>query len=59
MECIALKAASILTPMLLQKPMGKLTCRDNIEHLTRRLQLWDEGNIKELLRQGATIAAQS
>ena len=58
MECIALKAASILTPLLLQKPMGKLTYRDNTEHLTRRLQLWDEGNIKELLREGATIQAQ-
>src|SRR5439155_26339397 len=58
MECIALKAAAVLTPLLLQKPMGKPTYRDNMEHLTRRLVLWDEGNIKELLREGSTIQAQ-
>jgi hypothetical protein len=58
MECIALKAAAILAPLTLQQPMGKPTYRDNIGHLTRRMQLWDEGNIKELLREGATIQAQ-
>ena len=38
--------------------MGKPTYRENIEHLTRRQQLWDQGNIQELLREGATIQAQ-
>jgi hypothetical protein len=38
--------------------MGKPTYRDNMEHLTRRLVLWEEGNIKELLREGSTIQAQ-
>ena len=38
--------------------MGKATYRDNVKLLTRRLQLWDEGNIQELLREGATIQAQ-
>ena len=57
-ECIALKAAAIITPLLLQQPSGKPTYRDNVNHLTRRLLLWDEGNIKELLREGSTIQAQ-
>ena len=45
MECIALKAAAILTPLLLQQPCGKPTYRDNVNHLTRRLLLWEEGHI--------------
>ena len=58
MKCIALKAASILTPLLLQQPCGKPTYRDNVNHLTRRLLLWEEGHIKELLKEGSTIQAQ-
>ena len=58
LECIAIKAAAILTPLLLQKPAGKPTYRDNVNHLSRRLQLWDAGNFKELLREGGTIQAQ-
>ena len=38
LECIALKGAAILAPLLLQQPMGKSTYRENIEHLTRRLK---------------------
>lgn len=35
--------------------MGKPTYHVNIQHLTRRLQLWDEGNIQELLKEGNTM----
>ena len=52
-ECIALK-----TPLLLQQPAGKPTYRDNVTHLLRRLVLWEEGKIIELLKEGATIQAQ-
>ena len=55
LECIALKAAAILTPLLLQKPAGKPTSCDNVNHLSRRLQLWDAGNFKELLREGGQL----
>src|SRR3954469_12221928 len=58
LESISLKAAAIITPLLLQQPTGKPTYRDNVGHLTRRLQLWEEGNIKDLLVGGATIQAQ-
>ena len=43
MEIIALKAAAVVTPLLLQQPAGKPTYRDNVAHLLRRLKLWDEG----------------
>ena len=56
-ESVALKAAAIITPLLLQQPSGKPTYRDNVNHLSRRLLLWDDGNIKELL-EGQTIQAQ-
>ena len=58
LESIALKAAAIITPLLLQQPTGKPTYRDNVLHLTRRLKLWDEGKIDELLKEGFTIQAQ-
>ena len=54
-ECIALKAAAVITPLLLQQPAGKPTYRDNVTHLLRRLVLWEEGKIIE---EGATIQAQ-
>ena len=52
------KAAAILTPLLLQQPCGKPTYRDNVNHLTRRLLLWQEDHIKELLKEGSSIQAQ-
>ena len=58
LECIALKAAAIITPLLLQQPAGRPTYRDNVQHLTRRLKLWEEGMIDDLLNEGATIQAQ-
>jgi hypothetical protein len=58
LESISLKAAAIITPLLLQQPLGKPTYRDNVNHLSRRPQLWEEGNIKELLKEGGTIQAQ-
>jgi hypothetical protein len=58
MECISLKAAAILAPLLLQQPAGKPNYRDNVTHLTRRLLLWEEGKIEELLKEGTTIQEQ-
>jgi hypothetical protein len=58
MESITLKAAGILAPLLLQQPTGKPSYRDNANHLTRRLQLWEEGKILELLEEGSTIQSQ-
>jgi hypothetical protein len=43
LEVIALKAAAIMAPLLLQQPLGKPTYRDYVNHLGRRLQLWEDG----------------
>ena len=58
LESISFKAAAIITPLLLQQPVGKPTYRDNVAHLSRRLKLWDEGNIDELIKEGETIQKQ-
>ena len=58
MEAIALKAASLMVPLLLQQPMGKSTYRENTAHLLRRLDLWEQGNISELLNECSTIQQQ-
>jgi hypothetical protein len=58
MESVSFKAAAILAPLLLQQPSGKPTYRDNVNHLTRRLKLWEEGNIKDLITEGETIQQQ-
>ena len=58
LECIALKAAAVITPLLLQQPSGKPTYRESAVHLLRRLKLWDEGKIGELISECKTIQAQ-
>ena len=55
MECIALKAAMVLPPLLLQKPHRQSKSREHIKCLERRLQLWREGDITTLLDEGLTI----
>ena len=57
-ESVAFKAAAILAPLLLQQPAGKPTYRENVSHLMRRLKLWEEGNIKDLITEGETIQQQ-
>ena len=49
MESIALTAAIMLSPQLLQKPHPKDKLKDNISCLAKRLTLWKEDNISELL----------
>ena len=55
LEATALKAAMILTPLLLQQPHSKARAKDHIRCLERRLMLWNEGNISELLLEGKII----
>ena len=52
LETIALKAAMTLPALVLQKPHAKSKVREHISCLERRLSLWKEGNIAELLREG-------
>ena len=41
--------------LLLQKPEKKSKMKDHIKALERRLKLWDEGNLLELLFEGSSI----
>ena len=55
LESIALKAASLMPVLLLQKPARRLKTSDLISCLERRLDCWKKGNLEELLWEGRTI----
>lgn len=54
-ECIALKAAKIMAPLLLQQPADKPNYTANKGHLMRRLQLLRDGDINKLVDEGRMI----
>ena len=49
LKCIALKAIHVMQTLFLQKASRKTKAQNHLIALERRLKLWDEGNIKELL----------
>ena len=51
-EVLALKAAMILPPLLLQKPHPKSKTKDHIACLKHRFVLWEMGDLTELLIEG-------
>ena len=55
LESVALKAATLMPILLLQKPARKSKAKDHITCLERRLDTWREGDLNELLREGRTI----
>ena len=55
LECIALKAAMLCCTLLLQKPHPTASSKDFINCLQRRLSLWKEGKIEDLLLEGCTV----
>ena len=55
LEGIAMKAAMILPALLLQKPHSRSRTKDHAKHLERRLGLWKEGSLDNLLEEGRTI----
>ena len=54
LEAIALKAAMIMPPLLLQNPAFSKQ-KENIKCLEWRLLLWRDGNISALLKEGQSI----
>ena len=58
LECIALTAAMILPPLLLQKPCPKSKPREHSKCLERRLKIWKAGDILSLLVEGRTIQSR-
>ena len=52
---IVLKAVHVIPALLLQKPSKTSKSKDHYAVLERRLKLWEEGKIEELLYEGQTI----
>ena len=55
LESIALKAATLIPILLLQKPAHNSKAKDHTTCLERRLSTWLDGDLNELLREGRTI----
>ena len=58
LENIAMKTAMIMPALLLQKTHSRSKAKDHTTHLERRLELWKEGNLNELMEEGCTIQHQ-
>ena len=54
-ECIALKAATVMSLLLLQKPSPNSKPRDHRACLERRLKTWSEGDLNDLVMEGRTL----
>ena len=52
---VALKVFMLLPSLLLQKPSKNSKAKDHLVKLGERLNLWKEGKLNELLREGRTI----
>ena len=52
---IAFKAIMVMPSLLLQKPLQKSKSKDHLRALVRRLQLWESGEVMELLKESETI----
>ena len=55
---IAFKAIMVMPALLLQKPSRSSKAKDHAEALSRRLELWDKGNLHDLIHEGTTIQDQ-
>ena len=55
LESIALKSATILPILLLQKPHKASKTKEHITCLERRLKKWKEGNLNDLVLEGRAI----
>ena len=58
LECIALKAITVMSVLLLQKPYNKSKPKVHSSCLERHLQLWTEGDIDNLLLEGRTLQSR-
>ena len=50
-----MKTVHVMPALLLQKPPQSSKSKDHHAALERRLKLWEEGKIEELLYEGQTI----
>ena len=58
LESVALYAALIMPPLLLQRPPGKHRTRELSRHLERRLSIWKSGDLASLLQESCAIQAR-
>ena len=52
---IALKALHVMPALLLQKLSKNTKSKDHLKSLKRRFEIWKEGNINELYKEGRAI----
>ncbi|MDA8002156.1 MAG: reverse transcriptase domain-containing protein, partial [Alphaproteobacteria bacterium] len=57
-EAFAIKAAMTMPALLLQRPSVKSKSADHVNCLRRRFDLWEKGDIPELVREGLAIQRQ-
>ena len=55
LQDVAFKVIMVMPNLLLQKPSRNSESKDHLEALERRLHLWKEGELTELLIEGETI----
>ena len=55
LESVALKAATVLPILLLQKPHRASKTKEHITCIERRMKKWKEGNLNDLVLEGRTI----
>ena len=58
LESVAMKAAMTMPALLLQKPSSRSKASEHTLHLERRLKLWSEGKLNNLVHEGHTIQRQ-
>ena len=54
-ECVSLNNAIIFVPLMLQKPSAKSKPSDNARYLSKRLTLWKEGKLDDIMSEAAEI----
>ena len=55
LESVALKAVTVLAILTLQKPFRSSKTKDHVICLVRRLALWKDGNLNDLVLEGRSI----
>ena len=55
MERVAIPHVVIILPLLLQKPSRKSKSSDHTRNPKRRMKMWKEGKVRELLSEGTEI----
>ena len=55
LESVSIKATIVLPHLVLQKPHRSSKPKDHASSLERRMKLWEQGDLAELLKEGRAI----